>query len=67
MKFPEGGGCGRSSCSIVLLARFFAGRASAVLRNSRNEVLPELAVPTMRMLGGKRQTVSDAAHGRWAS
>ena len=50
MKFPEGGGFGRSSYSTVLLARFFAGRASAVLRNSRNEVLPELAVPTMRML-----------------
>lgn len=50
MKLPEGGAFGRSSYSAVLLDRFFAGRASAVLRNSRKEVLPELAVPTMRIL-----------------
>ena len=48
---PEAGRFGKnSSCSGVLLDRFFAGRARALFRNSRKDVLPEFVVPTMRML-----------------
>ena len=39
------------------LARFLGGRASAVLRNSRKDVFPELRVPMTRML------VLGLAHG----
>lgn len=50
MKLPDGGKLGLESSSVLLLARFFAGRARDVLRNSRNEVLPAFWVPMMRML-----------------
>lgn len=48
---PEAAALGVNSLpSMVLLVRFFGGRASEVLRNSRNDVLPEPCVPTIRML-----------------
>ena len=51
MKLPDAGSFGKnSSCSGVLLDRFLAGRARALFRNSRKDVLPEFVVPTMRML-----------------
>lgn len=51
MKLPDAGSLGKnSSCSGVPLVRFLAGRARALFRNSRKDVLPEFVVPTMRML-----------------
>lgn len=50
MKFPEGMLRLWGTSSSPFLARFLGGRASAVLRNSRKEVLPELRVPMTRIL-----------------
>jgi hypothetical protein len=55
MKLPDGGGFGKlSSPSMVDFVRFFGGRASALLRNSRKEVFPALVDPMIRMLIGVR-------------